>query len=224
MRFSLLSTGVFYIFFHGYVHAAIECGGEPHGIERAGFIRTFSQVGNRVSSDFSHVVGPFEFYPNEVRNLRQGGYTRWHGGYNSDGVYKWEVVDLDVQELIVISGQIWDKRASYTRPFDINQPLDVTKGTVIRRWASSDGQRYERQIVSRFKLSDMNVQKYVCLVNDLWRSTIPLSPAAPFDKSIFIRWWNDEERTLHEKLVDLKEANSLLQLIGQFNAESQSNK
>jgi len=221
----LVLAGVIWFSLGTIGYAAEDCGSEPYGIERNGEITTFEKVPQRKAASLLLVDGPLNGAPPEVRNLRRGSYFHWVGAFINDGLSTWTIVDLDDQELVHVSTRIWDKSASFSKPFDVKEPASDRSNQTVRTWIARDGSRYDRQVITRIKLTEVDLIRFVCHANAEWRSTAKLLPIRSSDtlqSGMYLRWWSPENAVVQEKsIIDQAQ---MKELINQFAAEKRLSK
>jgi hypothetical protein len=105
--------------------------------------------------------------PPEISRIQRGVVSNFVGLFINDGLVHWDGVDLDRMEMVSVARRIYDKRASFSRPFGDPEFLDFDKSTIVRTW--SDDQRIEMEVVSRSSLTPQQIQAFVCVANAVWR-------------------------------------------------------
>jgi TonB family protein len=128
-------------------------------------------VGGVVKDRMRTQAMPLESPPPEIARIKRGYISSFIGGFINDGLASWGGIDLDRMEIVSVQRQIYDRRATLTKPFidPTFQPWDHR--SFGRKWSDKD--RTEMEVVLIGDLSGPDVNAFVCVANKIWERDEP---------------------------------------------------
>jgi TonB family protein len=120
---------------------------------------------------------PLESPPPEIARIKRGYISQFIGGFINDGLASWFGVDLDRMEVISVRRDIYDRRATLTKPFIDPSFQSWDDRSFVRKW--SDKERTETEAVLLGVLDGPDADAFICIANKIWERDEPSADEMP---------------------------------------------